>query len=190
MIRPVFQHDHHKEWSALVVSSTEEMLNEWRAKSSVDIFDEMMTLAYRKAVRVLEQEIGGIIRFRRTAVKASSDVLARMMSARDEAGAGMNDQQLRDKVITLLLAMHEIIGTSLTWTWRLIAKNPHVQDQLGSVSRGEIGGSPPCPSNPAKLDYAERVFLESLRLYPPGWLIPRRAISMELGARTSSRDPS
>jgi cytochrome P450 len=76
--------------------------------------------------------------------------------------AGMSEEQVRDEVMTLLLAGHETTATALTWTWVLLAQDPHEAAMLHSALRA---GSPA---------YATAVIAEAIRLRPPAWLIGRR----------------
>jgi len=60
------------------------------------------------------------------------DLLWMLLSARDgETGEGMSDQQLRDEVLTLLLAGYETTSAALTWTWYLLSQHPEVERRLG-----------------------------------------------------------
>jgi cytochrome P450 len=90
----------------------------------------------------------------------NGDLLSMLLLARDQAGEPMSDRQVRDEVLTLLLAGHETTAMSLTWTWLELAHHPEVADRL-HASPGT--------------DYPRAVAAESMRLHPPAWIIGRRA---------------
>jgi cytochrome P450 len=132
-------------------------------------------LRYRRAVRRMDELILRIIRERREkGFEERDDLLSRMLRARDEAGA-MDEAQLRDEVMTMLLAGHETTALGLTWTWHLLSKHPVVDRQLHEHVRDTLGDRPPEPADVARLTYSERVFKEGLRLYPPAYGFGREA---------------
>jgi cytochrome P450 len=104
----------------------------------------------------------------------AKDLLTLLLTARDEDGNSMSDQQLRDEVITLLLAGHETTALNLSWTWYLLAQNPEVEAKLHAELDAVLGGRLPSARDIAKLQYTDRVIRETLRLYPPAWRIFRR----------------
>ncbi len=87
----------------------------------------------------------------------TGDVLSSLLQA------GMSEEQVRDEVMTLLLAGHETTATALTWTWVLLAQHPLEADRLHA-------GLADDPTHA----YATAVIAESMRLRPPAWLIGRR----------------
>jgi len=104
----------------------------------------------------------------------AKDLLTLLLTARDDDGNSMSDQQLRDEVITLLLAGHETTALNLSWTWYLLAKYPEVEKKLHAELDAVLGGRPPSAADLPKLQYTDRVIRETLRLYPPAWRIFRR----------------
>lgn len=120
----------------------------------------------RAAVATLDGVIYGLIARRRDR-GPGSDLLSAMMQARDPdtGGPGLTDRQLRDETMTLLLAGHETTACALTWTCYLLARHPEIDARL---RREACDG--------ASLRYAEQVFAEAMRLYPPVWSIGRRAL--------------
>ncbi len=81
----------------------------------------------------------------------------------------MTDQQLRDEVITLLLAGHETTALTLSWTWYLLAQYLEVKRRLHQELDPVLGGRLPTAGDQPKLPYADKVIREALRLYPPAW---------------------
>ncbi|QOY85347.1 cytochrome P450 [Paludibaculum fermentans] len=132
---------------------------------------------FREARGRLDSVIYRIIREHRQAHADQGDLLSMLMDARDEAGKGMSDQELRDEALTLFIAGHETTAMALNWTWYLLAQNPDVErrfhEELDTVLQGRLPGY----DDFAKLPVTESIFAESMRLYPPAWGIGRRAIA-------------
>ncbi len=121
----------------------------------------------------------GIIAARRRALAetgdAGGDLLALLLEARDqETGEGMSDRQLRDEVITLLVAGHETTAVALTWTWYLLARHPHAERALHAELAAVLDGRPPTPEDLPRLTYTRMVLDEALRLYPPAYGLSRQ----------------
>jgi cytochrome P450 len=91
------------------------------------------------------------------------------------AGDQFSEQELRDQIVTFLVAGHETVASSLTWTWWLIASHPHVQKKILAEVDEKLGGRVPQVSDAQSLIYLRAVVDEALRLYPPGWVISRRS---------------
>lgn len=135
-------------------------------------------LRCRRALAELDGAVYRMIARRRALLGEqgeSTDLLGRMMQARDvETGEAMSDAQLRDEVITMLLGGHETTAMTLSWAIALLARHPAIQDRL----RAELAAS----VEPEELPYLRMVVDETLRLYPPIWLIARNAArDQELG---------
>jgi cytochrome P450 len=88
----------------------------------------------------------------------------------------MTDQQVRDEAMTIFLAGHETTANALTWTWYLLSTAPEVEARLHAEVDRVLQGRLPVVGDLAALQYVERVVTESMRLYPPAWIIGRRAI--------------
>src|SRR5690606_23506539 len=108
------------------------------------------------------------------------DLLSMLLEARDEeSGEGMDDRQLRDEVMTIFLAGHETTANALSWTFYLLGKHPDVARKLRAELREVLGGRAPATSDLGALRYTRMVLSESMRLYPPAWLIARAPIEDE-----------
>jgi cytochrome P450 len=104
-------------------------------------------------------------------------VVSMLMEARDEeTGRPMDDIELRDEVVTLLLAGHETTANSLSWTWFLLSQHPEAATALRSEIRQVLDGRVPGIGDLARLPYTRMVMEESLRLYPPAWILGRKAL--------------
>jgi cytochrome P450 len=130
----------------------------------------------RAARAELDGVVNAIIAARRRSGKDEGDLLSLLMAARDEqTGEGMSDLQLRDEVMTIFLAGHETTANALTWTLYLLSKHPAVWRQLLQEVRSVVGQREPSVEDLPRLEYGMRVLQESMRLYPPVWVLVRRA---------------
>jgi cytochrome P450 len=130
-----------------------------------------------RALRELETVVYRIIADRRRSGRDEPDLLSMFLSARDdETGAGMTDRQLRDEVVTMLLAGHETTSLALSWTYYLLSQHPAVGRDVAAEVDRVVGGRRPSFADLEKLTVTRRVIEESLRLYPPAWGFSRQAL--------------
>lgn len=131
---------------------------------------------YEKAVGRIDSMIYDLIKRRRESQSDEGDLLSMLLRARDEGHNEMSDRQLRDEILILFAAGHETTANALTWTWYLLSQNPSVGDKLHAevdqYSRQELKNS----KTLQKLEYTTKVFTESMRLYPPAWVLVRQAL--------------
>jgi cytochrome P450 len=121
--------------------------------------------------------VDDIIRTRRENFRDGGDLLSSLMLASDEqSGQGMDDRQLSDQLMGLLLAGYETTANALTWTWYLLSENPWAGVKLREEVHRALDGREPSASDVERIPYLRQVLDESLRLYPPAWMIGRRAI--------------
>ena len=136
----------------------------------------------KRAVRELDEIVDRIIRQRRAGGEDTGDLLSMLMAARDEDGSGMTDRQLRDEILTFLLAGHETTAVSLSWTWYLLSQHPEVEQKLREELTQVLGGRAPRLEDLPRLPYTDKVVKESTRLYPPAWSLARTVTKeVELG---------
>lgn len=125
----------------------------------------------------LDQACEAMVRARRAhPEQGGGDVLGLLLAA------GMDDTEIRDELVTLVIAGHETVAASLTWTLRLLSENPRVvqrlHDELDAVLVDGDGAPRPVGwEDLASLPVTRAVVDEGLRLYPPAWVITRRAIA-------------
>ena len=136
--------------------------------------------AVLRAIRVMQELVDGIVAERqRTGAAEPRDLLDMLITARDtETGEGMTPTQLRDEVLTLLVAGHETTAAALSWTWVLLARHPEVDRRLGAAL-SVAGHGPGVLADPARTPLVRQVIQESMRLYPPAWIIARRVIEAD-----------
>lgn len=129
------------------------------------------------ALRELDAAVLGMLREREQhPAEMPRDMLDLLLAARDESGARLTDREVRDQVVTFIVAGHETVASALTWSWALLAEHPEVQAGLQHESDEVLGGRPPAFTDYARLPLARAVLDEALRLFPPAWLITRQAL--------------
>ena len=139
-------------------------------------FPTPANLRFRKGIGRLDEVIYGLIRERREYGGDTGDLLSMLLHFRDGEGGGMSDKQLRDEVLTLLLAGHETTALALSWTWYLLSLHPGVEAKLLEELQLVLEDRTPTVEDVPRLTYAEMVIKESMRLYPPAWGVSREAI--------------
>ena len=141
---------------------------------------------YERATQELDDVVYSLIRRRQGAAQSlSNDLLSALLNARYDDGSSMSAQQLRDEVMTLLLAGHETTAVTLSWIWLLLSQNSEVEQQLWSEVDTVLDGRSPTPQDLPRLSYTERVVKEAMRLYPPAWALVRSAVkNVELAGYT------
>jgi cytochrome P450 len=127
----------------------------------------------------LDATVYRIIRLRRQSGEDQGDLLSMLMAAQDLEGdgSGMSDVQLRDEVMTLLLAGHETTANALCWTFYLLSQNPAAEARLHAEIDEVLGDRLPGLEDVPRLRFAEQVFAESMRLFPPAWGVGRKVVS-------------
>lgn len=129
---------------------------------------------FRAARRALFSVVDAVIAERRARGGGGDDLLAMFMAARDEeSGERMNDAQLRDELVTMLLAGHETTAVALTWTWARLDAHPDTAARLHDELARVLGGRAPAAADVPSLPYTRAVVSEALRLHPPSYIISR-----------------
>jgi cytochrome P450 len=133
----------------------------------------------RAALQTLDGAVADVIASRRRA-GPGSDVLWLLISALDEGV--VTPEEVRDEVVTLIVAGHETVAATLTWTWVLLAAHPDAEQRLHSEVDA-LGDPAPRDWGADLLDrlpYTRAVVDECLRLYPPAWVITRRSLEPDV----------
>lgn len=135
-----------------------------------------MRAKFNDAVEEFDTLIYKLIDQRRQDATEGDDLLYRLIAAVDDEGNQMTDRQLRDEVITLFLAGHETTALAIMYAWYLMSDHPWViekmQDEVDEVLGGRAAGA----DDVNALPYTRAVVQETMRLYPPAWIIGREAI--------------
>jgi cytochrome P450 len=124
----------------------------------------------------LDAVIYRLIEQRRREDTDRGDLLSMLLSARDENGAPMPTELVRDEALTLLLAGHETTANALTWTWDALARSPAAEARLRAELDAVLGDRDPVPDDVPRLPFARDVIAEAMRLRPPAWILGRRVI--------------
>jgi cytochrome P450 len=144
-------------------------------------------LASRK---LLDEIVFGEIERRRAAPDdGRQDILSLLLGARGEAGEAFTDREVRDQAMTLMFAGHDTSTSTLSFMMLELARHPEVAERLREEADRVLGGEPPTVDRLEKeLPYLDMVLDEVLRLYPPAWIGPRRAVrEFEFGGYTVPR---
>lgn len=129
---------------------------------------------YKQAAKVLDDVLFNIINGRRREDIQKEDLLGMIMRARDdENGTGMTDKQIRDELMTIFLAGHETTANALSWILYLLAQHPDKEAKLHNEIDTVIDGKAIRPEHFSSLKYTQNVIWESLRLFPPAYVIGR-----------------
>lgn len=108
------------------------------------------------------------------------DILGTMMRGRDrDSGKPMALAQVAREALTLVIAGHETTASILSWAWHVLSQHPAVDARMASEIRKQLAGRPPSLEELASFVYTRQVIEELLRLYPPGWLMTRKALQAD-----------
>lgn len=143
-----------------------------------DVIEALPLPAVRRSARG-RAELDGLIYEMMAARRASggrrADVLSSLIGDGDDAESGLTDGEIRDEVMTLLLAGHETTANALVWTWYLLSQSPEVASKVHEEVDRVWRASTTASTSIADFPYVTRVVTESMRLYPPVWTIGRRS---------------
>lgn len=140
-------------------------------------------IRFRKAGEQVDTFIYSVINQRRCPQsetnEVTDDLLSMLLAAEDEeTGERMSDKQLRDECVTIFAAGHETTAVSMAWTLHLLSQHPAVLAQLRTESKAVLGEDKVPPAEAFRaLPYTLQVIQESLRLYPPAWIMSRLAFA-------------
>ncbi len=133
----------------------------------------------RRAVRELDTAVDAMLadRSRRPLPEGAPprDMLDLLLAAHDDDGSVLSRRQVRDQVVTFIVAGHETVASALTWAWHLLATDAVAADRLRSEVDSVCAEGGPTLADVAHLPYTAAVLDETLRLYPPAWLVTRRS---------------
>jgi cytochrome P450 len=150
----------------------------------IDVLERLPIPLLRRAQRArtrLDKIIYGMIAERRSqgaGIHDRGDLLSMLLLAQDDEDEGrrMSDEQVRDEAMTIFLAGHETTANALTWTWYLLSGSPQIEQRLHDEIDHVLQGRTPTAADIPSLPFTERVVTEAMRLYPPAWILGRRAI--------------
>ena len=184
--KTLFDSDVESKADEVGVAVTEVMETFWFTLLPFQALIERLPLPVLRRGRASRQRLDALIysmiNERRATGRDHGDLLSMLLAVRDDQRQGqspypsMSPQQVRDEAITLLLAGHETTANALTWTWYLLSQHPEVEEKLHTEIDNVLDGRLPTLADIGRLKLVEQVVTESMRLYPPAWIIGRRAI--------------
>jgi cytochrome P450 len=112
--------------------------------------------------------------YREEGGKDTGDLMSILVNTRDEeTGQGLDDQEIHDQVMTLLIGGTETTGNTMTWAFHTLATHPEIEERLHAELDEVLDGRTPGFADLHQLPYTGRVITETLRMYPPAWLLTR-----------------
>ncbi|MGH7856906.1 MAG: cytochrome P450, partial [Candidatus Binatia bacterium] len=130
----------------------------------------------RGAMRTIDSIVRSMIDERvATGSGTEDDLLGQLLRARGEDGEPMARQQVRDEIVTLMLAGHETTANGLAWLWYVLAKEPEARRRLDAEVDEVLSDRVPTAADVDRLSWTTACFQETLRLYPPAWVLEREA---------------
>jgi len=142
--------------------------------------EQARNLQFAYKFRSLTKLVAQVIQRRRAGREEHFDYVGMLMNARDkETGDAMSERELIDEILTLVVAGHETTASALNWTWYLISQHPQVEARLHAEIDSVATNGAPSLAQMEALAYTQQVINETLRLYPPGWLLSRRTLEAD-----------
>jgi cytochrome P450 len=124
------------------------------------------------ALRAFDETVYGLIRERREELTDRGDVLSALVLARDEAGDELSDTEIRDDLAAIFIGT-EAVAITIAYALHAVAGHPPIEDDLAEEIRQRVDGRRPAVSDLDSMELLRRVIFETLRLYPPGYVIDR-----------------
>ena len=144
--------------------------------------------SFEAAARRLDAVVDALIEEHGSSSQEARNLLSTLMNARDEEGHSMTNRQIRDEVITLLLAGHETTALALTWTCVLLAQHQEIEASLAAELNRVLQDRMPCFEDWSQIAYLGKVIREAMRLYPPVWMTSRElSDECKVGTRTLAK---
>jgi cytochrome P450 len=156
-----------------------------RALSNFPLPENWPTPANRRylaAVKTLQSAAANLIATRQQQAEEETpgDLISVLLAWRDEkTGRGLSQQLLRDRLLWILLPAFEPLGRALSWIWYLLATHPEVADKLQEELAQVLGERPPTFDDLPRLNYLKTLVQETLRLYPPFWVLGRESLAAD-----------
>jgi len=132
----------------------------------------------QRANATLDAAVSRLVALRRAGQPSSTpDVLDLLIAARNSGGQPLTEREIRDEIVTFIVAGHETVAAALTWSWALLAAHPQIQDQLHNEVSAVVTPADLSLDQLSEFPFTRACIDEALRLYPPAWLITRKALS-------------
>ncbi|MEU1813393.1 cytochrome P450 [Micromonospora aurantiaca (nom. illeg.)] len=135
---------------------------------------------FAAAVKSIDDILLPVLRQAQRQPGDGDDVLSALVRARTDDGRGLSEKQMRDDLVSMVAVTTETSYVVLTWLWPVLANNPDVATRLYDEIEQVVGGGQVRSHHLAELTYTKMVLEELLRLYPAGWIVPRRAAAADI----------
>lgn len=166
-----------EDWDAilhtLIVDANPFLLGQFNVASNIK---KTRNAEFHESLNKMEQKIYAFITKRRNQKDPPRDLLSALLNGTvKETGEPLTDQQIRNEVITMLIAGHETTAIAITWCFDEINKHPEIKDELMHETDTLLKGKPPSHGQLSQLKKQRQVIDEVLRLHSPLWFISRLA---------------
>ena len=134
---------------------------------------------YRRALTALRETVQAIVRARRGLGGTGADVLTLWIHDGRPGSAGLTDSHLIEALATMLVVGHETTALVLTFLWYLLSLHPAANETMRAEIAAVLGDRPPTAADLPRLRYTEMILHETMRLFPPVWILGRQAIERD-----------
>jgi cytochrome P450 len=134
----------------------------------------------RRAIRAIDDVVYPIVRTARANPDDEHDIISALCRARQDTPGVAGDRLIRDDLVAMYGASTETSATALTWALVVLGERPHIAEKVYEEIDRVVGREPITMAHLAQLSYLPAFLRELLRLYPPGWLLPRRLVEPEV----------
>ncbi|MHA1597234.1 MAG: cytochrome P450 [Alphaproteobacteria bacterium] len=149
----------------------------WAITPIANVWPMSKVKASKQAIAAIESVVEEIIAQRLDAPDQPDDLLSILLEAEKEHWGPDSLKTLRDQIVIFLVAGHETTATTLAWAWYSLSKFPLIDRRLSREVQATLGDRQVEFSDLGDLTYAQMVFQETMRLYPPGWMLTREALA-------------
>lgn len=145
---------------------------------------------FNKGGEIIDKVVFQLINDLRNKREEEGNLTQMLLDAEDaDTGEKMNDQEVRDELMTIFVAGHETTALALSWTMYLVAKHPEVEEKIRQEIQTVVGDETFTVDKVWKLEYIKAVLDEVMRLYPPAWIIGRVSTEqVDLGKFTVEKE--
>ncbi|PZG24432.1 cytochrome P450 [Micromonospora craterilacus] len=134
---------------------------------------------FHRAVQTIDDILLPVLREALRQPGDGDDVLSTLARARRD-GQPLTERQMRDDLVSMVAVTTETSYVVLTWLWPVLANHPDVASRLYAEINDVVDGGPVRAEHLPQLTYTKMVLDELLRLYPAGWIVPRRAVAADV----------